>query len=287
MKRAALWSGLLLLAIAWPGTAQYYLFVWDSQAFYDVYTYQVYGYSRTFTLGRDWPVAVRSTLYDPDYRILDTNYDEDWWWDGWASADVSWVLVPGSQFNQTYWIVGDHWYAWYEWYTWWIYLGDSLAGIYVAPDPQPMGETTQGAGWDGGNPLLGRFYATLYPLSVFYDGHWVWERLTNITDTCAAQAPGYGTWPDPKDSSWVVSGATYGPDSIGTDREWVETFTDLIKLNTISPCGWSATQTMYYGLTPFGAGASYSTSMIGMFLDGVRASTTRGGVTQYYNLGPD
>jgi hypothetical protein len=52
-------------------------------------------------------------------------------------------------------------------------------------------------------------------------------------------------------------------------------------------CRWSATQTMYYGLTPFGAGASYSTSMIGMFLDGVRASTTRGGVTQYYNLGPD
>lgn len=52
------------------------------------------------------------------------------------------MLVPGNQFERSYYIEGDHWYAWYEWCTYWIYLGHSQGWVYVSPYPQPYGETT-------------------------------------------------------------------------------------------------------------------------------------------------
>lgn len=109
-----------------------------------------------------------------------------------------------------------------------------------------------------------------------------------MVDTCYAQHPVGLPWPkEIEESSWVVVGASYGPDYIGTDREWVETYSDLIRLNEISPCGWSAIQTMYYGPIASGPGTACSTSTIGMWLDGVRVMATRGGAEQYCNLGPD
>lgn len=52
---------LLVLLLACSAPAQD-VFVWDSYAFYDEWTYHVYGFSRTYNFGRDWPVAVQAIL---------------------------------------------------------------------------------------------------------------------------------------------------------------------------------------------------------------------------------
>jgi hypothetical protein len=275
-----------LVALFLPCAAHGEFIYCDTYAFYDQWTYEVYGFSRTWEYYFEDPLAVESTLFSPSYTVLSDDWDITYE-SSWTQAWVSRVLLSGDQFNAYYWIRGQHWHYDWEWEEW-TQLPDTWQGVYATYSPVPSGEVTSPDGWNSGDPLVAAYHADLYPWSTLYDQHYVWEVfLSNTTDTCVAQWPYYGSWPDPTPGYWVVGGSTYGTDWIGTDRDYVDSFTFLINAEQISPCGWSIAQGMFFGAVlpqdPYN-GYYYSSSTIGMTLDGDNAISTRGGVDQYYHI---
>ena len=281
MKASSVWlaSTALMAVLFSPAGARAQYLVYDSSLYYTTSTYTLHGYSRTWDLSEDFGVAVEATLLGPSGSQLDYDTDtEYYWWQ--ADVNLVYTLVSYGEFYNWYRCRGQHWY--YDPYWGWQWLGQTEDTEYVSEAPSPYDETSYFAGWQVGQLLVAAFYADLHPPSSLYSGAWVSESVTATYDSCYAQWP-IGILPtDPGGGYWQVANSSYSYDYVGSDYGSAQEYTYLIRQLLISPCGWSATQTLRFGPSP-GMGTIYKSQSIGMFLNGATAAAQRGnGYAEYW-----
>jgi len=268
-------SALLLLPVGLNG--QY--IVYDSYASYNMSTYTVQGYSYTWDIYGSVGVAVEATLLGPNLNQLDYDVDtEYYYWQ--AEAFVSYTLLSYWEFNNWYQCRGQHWY--YDPYWGWQWYSYSQDYVYATQAPSPYDEISfpYGSMYRSGQWLVAAFYADLYPPSQLYNGAWVSESLTGFWDECYLQYP-YGTLVMPEEWGWQVQNSSYGQDHVGSDYDSAEFYTWMIREGFISPCSWSATQSLRFGASP-GTGTVYKTQWINMYVDGAVAASSRGNAYAQY-----
>lgn len=235
--------------------------------FCDSYIYgtseEIYGYTEIEAPWNDVWIKLEAIMVTPSFEVsllLEPIYAQ--WY---AEADV--YYYEGQRGN--YYVRGDASYLWGS-PGWWQPDGSSFSNYFWA-ESYPSAESTALDSLEPDpEPWGAKFKVTLLPTYQGYDGGNVGEVHSQYSDACWNAAPvGNTAPPAPEDSdATVLDGAYY--DSVFSGGGWVEHYTRLVRSNQISPCGWTAYQTMTFDYED-----QYAWGWQGQDLDGSSVTTYR------------